>query len=53
MKTFSYVVYQTGKYYVSQCLNMNVSSFGRTIDEAVKNLEETVLFYLRDDHYNA
>jgi predicted RNase H-like HicB family nuclease len=49
MVNFKYVVYQEGKYYVSQCLNVDVSSFGKTIDEAVKNLTEAVELYLRDD----
>jgi predicted RNase H-like HicB family nuclease len=49
MKSFKYVVYQDGKYYVSQCLNADVSSFGKTIDEAVKNLEDAMELYLRDD----
>ena len=49
MKSFKYVVYQDGKYFVSQCLNVDVSSFGKTIDEAVKNLEDAVELYLRDD----
>jgi predicted RNase H-like HicB family nuclease len=49
MKIFKYVVYQEGKYYVSQCLNVDISSFGKTIDEAVKNLEDAVQLYLRDD----
>jgi predicted RNase H-like HicB family nuclease len=38
MVNLKYVVYQEGKYYVSQCLNVDVSSFGKTINEAVKNL---------------
>lgn len=49
MKTFTYVVYQRGRFYVSQCLNLDVFSFGRTIDEAVQNLEDAVVLYLRDD----
>jgi predicted RNase H-like HicB family nuclease len=49
MKSFKYVVYQDGKFYVSQCLNVDISSFGKTIDEAVKNLEDAVELYLRDD----
>jgi predicted RNase H-like HicB family nuclease len=49
MKSFKYVVYQDGKYFVSQCLNVEVSSFGKTIDEAVKNLEDAMELYLRDD----
>ena len=49
MKSFKYVVYQDGKYFVSQCLNVDVASFGKTIDEAVKNLEDAMELFLRDD----
>jgi predicted RNase H-like HicB family nuclease len=49
MTALKYVVYQEGKYYVSQCLNVDVASFGKSIDEAVKNLTEAVELYLRDD----
>ena len=49
IKPFKYVVYEEGKFYVSQCLNVDVSSFGKTIDEAVDNLKEAVELYLEDD----
>lgn len=49
MRSFKYVVYKEGDYFVSQCLNVDVSSFGKTIDEAVKNLEDAIELYLRDD----
>ncbi|OGU12508.1 MAG: hypothetical protein A2075_23450 [Geobacteraceae bacterium GWC2_58_44] len=49
MKSFKYLVYQDGNYYVSQCLNVDVSSFGKTIDEAVKNLVDAMELYLRND----
>ena len=49
MKSFKYIVCRDGKYFVSQCLDMDVSSFGKTIDEAVKNLEDAMELYLRDD----
>ena len=42
MKQIKYIVYQEGKYFVSQCLNVDVSSFGETIDEAIRNLKEAV-----------
>ena len=42
MKNIKYVVYKEGKYYVSQCLNVDVSSFGETIDEAIAALKEAV-----------
>ena len=31
MKEMDYVVWKEGKYYVSQCLNVNVSSFRESI----------------------
>ncbi|MDD5092423.1 MAG: type II toxin-antitoxin system HicB family antitoxin [Candidatus Wallbacteria bacterium] len=45
MKEFNYVVWQEDKYYVSQCLNIDVSSFGETFEDAVKNLKEAVQLY--------
>lgn len=44
-RNLKYVVYQEDKYYVSQCLNVDVASFGETIDEAVRNLKEAVELY--------
>jgi len=49
MYNLKYVVYREGPYYVSQCLNVDVSSFGKSIDEAVLNLKDAVQLYLRDD----
>ena len=49
MRSLKYVVYREGKYFVSQCLNVDVSSFGETIDEAVANLKDAVALYLRDE----
>ena len=45
MKTIKYVVYKENKYYVSQCLNVDVSSFGNTIQEAIDNLNEALALY--------
>lgn len=42
------VVYQEGKYYVAQCLNVDVSSFGQTEQEALANLQEALELYLED-----
>lgn len=50
VKLMKYVVYQEGKYYVSQCLNVDVSSFGKTIDEAVKNLQDALELYCTPFH---
>lgn len=49
MKEMDYVVWKEGKYYVSQCLNVNVSSFGDTIDEAINNLKEAVELYFEGE----
>jgi predicted RNase H-like HicB family nuclease len=48
MKTIKYIIYKEGKYYVSQCLNVEISSFGNTIDEAVSNLKEALDLYFED-----
>jgi predicted RNase H-like HicB family nuclease len=42
------VVWKEGKYYVAQCLNVDVSSFGKTKKEALGNLEEALELYFED-----
>lgn len=42
------VVWKEGKYYVAQCLNVDVSSFGDTREEAIKNLDEAIELLLED-----
>ncbi len=42
------VVWQEGKYFVAQCLNIDVSSFGETKAEALANLKEALELYLED-----
>ena len=44
-KTLKYIVQKEGKYYVSQCLNVDVSSFGKTVQEAIFNLNEALALY--------
>lgn len=46
MKAIKYIIYKEGEYYVSQCLNVDVASFGDTIQEAIDNLNEAVKLYL-------
>ncbi len=53
MRQLKYVVYQEDKYYVAQCLNVDVSSFGETIDESIANLQEAVELYLEDQQGDA
>ncbi|MDO3379781.1 type II toxin-antitoxin system HicB family antitoxin [Geoalkalibacter halelectricus] len=45
MRQFKYVIYREDRYFVAQCLNVDVSSFGETIDEAAANLKEAVELY--------
>ena len=49
MRNLKYVVYQEDTYFVSQCLNVDVASFGETIDEAVRNLKEVVELYFENE----
>ena len=45
---FITVTWKEGKYYVAQCLNIDVSSFGKTRKQAEKNLKEALDLYLED-----
>ena len=49
---YSSVVWQEGKYFVAQCLNVDVSSFGETKKEALLNLEEALSLYFEDEKEN-
>lgn len=42
------VVWKEGKHYIVQCLNVDVSSFGKTKNEALKNLNEALELYFED-----
>ncbi|MEK7516275.1 MAG: type II toxin-antitoxin system HicB family antitoxin [Patescibacteria group bacterium] len=42
------VVWKEGKYYVSQCLNVDVSSFGKTKKAALDNLREALELYFEN-----
>jgi len=49
MKQMAYVVYREEEFFVSQCLNVDVSSFGSTREEAVANLKEAVELYFEGE----
>jgi predicted RNase H-like HicB family nuclease len=49
MHTMNYVVWKEDKFFVSQCLNVGVSSFGETKDEAIRNLKEAVELYFEGE----
>ncbi len=46
---FKSVIWNEGKYYVAQCLNVDVSSFGKSKKEALANLNEAVSLYFEDE----
>ena len=45
---FKNIVWKEGKYYVAQCLNVDISSFGKTKKEALENLKEALELYFED-----
>ena len=44
-----YVVYKEDNYYVSQCLDVDVSSFGDNNQDAIDNLNEAIQLYFEDN----
>ncbi|MCK5123226.1 MAG: type II toxin-antitoxin system HicB family antitoxin [Candidatus Pacebacteria bacterium] len=42
------VIWKEGEYYVAQCLNVDVSSFGKNKKEALANLDEALELYFED-----
>ena len=48
MKKITYCLYREDKFYVAQCLNVDVSSFGETREEALKALRAAVELYFED-----
>jgi predicted RNase H-like HicB family nuclease len=43
-----YILWKEGKYYVAQCINVDVSSFGETKREAILNITEALALYFED-----
>ena len=42
------IVWKEGNYYISQCLEVDVSSFGKTKKEALDNLQDALELYYED-----
>jgi predicted RNase H-like HicB family nuclease len=42
------VVFREGKHYVAQCLDVDVSGFGDSEDDALANLREALELYFED-----
>ena len=49
-QSFYYLVWKEGDHYVSQCMNVDVSSFGDSREEALTNLNEALELYFEDDN---
>lgn len=45
---FRIIVWKEGKHWVAQCLNIDVSSFGRTQKQALFNVKEALSLYFED-----
>ena len=43
------VVWKEGRHYVAQCLNVDVSSFGKNKKQALANLQEALELYFQDE----
>ncbi|OQX22011.1 MAG: toxin-antitoxin system, antitoxin component, HicB family protein [Candidatus Altiarchaeales archaeon A3] len=43
-------IYFDGEYYCARCLNIDVFTQGKTIDEVVNNLKEAVSLHLEDEN---
>jgi len=41
-------VWREGKYYIAQCLDIDIASFGGTKEIALENLKEAIELYLED-----
>ncbi len=48
MLALNSVVYKEGKHFVSQCLDVDVSSFGTSEQEALDKLKEALDLYFED-----
>ena len=47
-RTLKYIVQKEGKFYVSQCLNVDVASFGYSVQEAIDNLNDALMLFFED-----
>lgn len=47
-QSVKYCIYKENSFYVAQCLNVDVSSFGETVEEAIVNIKEALELYFED-----
>ena len=45
------IIWKEGKYFVSQCLDINIASFGKTKKQALSNLQEAIDLYLEEKDF--
>ena len=45
------VVWKEGDHFVAQCLNVDISSFGSSRDEALANLDEALNLFFEDTEH--
>lgn len=50
MKEINFVIWKEDNYYIAQCLNAEISSFGDTLDEAVNNIKEAAELYYETEN---
>lgn len=48
-KELSYIIYRDEDYFTAQCLDVNIASFGETIDEAKIMIKEALELYFRNE----
>ena len=46
---YNVMIQKEEKWYVAKCLDNNVTSQGKTIEEALKNLKEALELYLQNE----
>ena len=49
MKPITYCIYREAEFFVAQCLNVDVNSFGSSREEAILNLKEAVELYFEGE----
>ncbi len=49
IKKLQNIIWHEGKFYVAQCLNVDISSFGESKEEAIRNLNEALELYFANE----
>ncbi|AEJ20506.1 type II toxin-antitoxin system HicB family antitoxin [Gracilinema caldarium] len=48
-KEINFIIWKEGDLFVAQCLNVDVSTFGSSIEEATNNIKEAVELYFENE----